>query len=61
VKKPAPTGWPHWAASDIGSRAGERAAADRQGLPVRRRGRAVWLGRVGPTGLLFLFLFLWIF
>jgi hypothetical protein len=38
-----------------------RTAADRRGPPVRRRGRAAWLGRVGPAGLHFLFLFLWIF
>jgi hypothetical protein len=42
-------------------RAGERAAANRRGPTVRRRGRAAWLGRVGPAGLHFLFLFLWIF
>jgi hypothetical protein len=44
-----------------GERAGQRAAANRQGLPVRRRGRTAWLGRVGPAGLHFLFLFLWFF
>jgi hypothetical protein len=36
-------------------------AADRWRPPVRRRGRAAWLGRAGPAGLLCLFLFLWIF
>jgi hypothetical protein len=30
-----------------GGRGGGRAATDRQGLPVRRRGRAVWLGWLG--------------
>jgi hypothetical protein len=41
-------------------RAGEKVAADRWIPPVRRCGRAsaAWLGR---AGLLFLFLFLWIF
>jgi hypothetical protein len=42
-------------------RAGEEAAADRRGLPVRRRGRAAWLGRARPAGLLCVFPFLWIF
>jgi hypothetical protein len=38
-------------------RAGERgSAADRRGPPVRRRGRATWLGRHGPAGLLYPFL-----
>jgi hypothetical protein len=39
VKKPAPIGRPHSAASEReGERAGERATADRRGPPVRRRG-----------------------
>jgi hypothetical protein len=42
-------------------RAGDKAAADRRGLPIRRRGRAAWLGRAGPAGLLCVFPFLWIF
>jgi hypothetical protein len=44
-----------------GGRARGRTAAERRGLPVRRRGCAAWLGRLGPAGLLSLFLFLWIF
>jgi hypothetical protein len=39
-----------------GRRARERAATDRRGPPVRRRGRAAWLGRAGPAGLLSPFL-----
>jgi hypothetical protein len=43
-------------------RARERGyAADRRGPPVRRRGHAAWLGQLGPSGLLYPFLFLWIF
>ena len=45
-------------------RGGEKAAADRWIPPVRRRGREAWLGRARPSwaaGLIFLFLFLWIF
>jgi hypothetical protein len=33
-------------------RAGERAAADRRGPPVRRHGRAAWLGRARSARLL---------
>jgi hypothetical protein len=33
-------------------RAREEAAADSRGPPVRRRGRATWLGRVRPARLL---------
>jgi hypothetical protein len=35
-----------------GGRARGRTAADRRGLPIRRRERAVWLGRLGWFGLL---------
>jgi hypothetical protein len=38
-------------------RVGKETAADRWNPPVRRRGRAAWLGRAGPVGLLWLFLF----
>jgi hypothetical protein len=44
-----------------GGRARGRTAADRQGPPVRRRGRAAWLGLVGRLGCFLLFFFLWIF
>jgi hypothetical protein len=42
------------------ARQGGRArgtAADRRGLPVRRRGRAAWLGLVGRLGCFLLFFF----
>jgi hypothetical protein len=54
----------HRQAGPIGQRAREgghargRTAADRRGPPVRRRGRAAWLGRLGWFGLLSPFLFL---
>jgi hypothetical protein len=44
-----------------GGRARGRTVADRRGPPVRRRGRAAWLGLVVRLGLLSTFLFLWIF
>jgi hypothetical protein len=44
-----------------GGRARGRTAADKRGPPVRRCGRAAWLGLLGWFGLLSLFLFLWIF
>jgi hypothetical protein len=40
-----------------GGHARGRTAADRQGPPVRRRGRAAWLGLVGRLGC-FLFSFI---
>jgi hypothetical protein len=40
VKKLAPTGWPHWQRGRERGRARAKAAADRRGPPVRRRGRA---------------------
>jgi hypothetical protein len=40
VKKPAPTGRPQGAEIERERARGERAAADRRGPPVRRRGRA---------------------
>jgi hypothetical protein len=62
VKKLAPTGWPHWAASERErERAGKKATADRWGPPVRRHGRAAWLGQARLVWAAFLFLFLWIF
>jgi hypothetical protein len=54
-RKLAPTGWPHWAASE-GGRARGRTTADRRGPPVRRRRRVAWLGLVGRLGC-FLFSF----
>jgi hypothetical protein len=62
-KQLAPTSWPHWAERERGARGGRNCR--RQVVPTyqaaRARGRATWLGRVGPAGLLCLFLFLWIF
>jgi hypothetical protein len=40
-----------------GGRARGRTAADRRGPPVRRRGRAAWLGLVGRLGCFLLFFF----
>jgi hypothetical protein len=40
-----------------GGRARGRTAADRWGPPVRRRGRAAWLGFVGRLGCFLLFFF----
>jgi hypothetical protein len=37
--------------------AGQGVATDRWIPPLRRRGRAAWLGRARPAGLLCLFLF----
>jgi hypothetical protein len=57
------TGRVHGAEREEGH-AREKAVADRWGPPVRRRGRAgAWPGwaELGWFGLLFLFLFLWIF
>jgi hypothetical protein len=42
----APTSWPHWAERE-GEMRGAETAADRWRPPVRRRGRAAWLGRAG--------------
>jgi hypothetical protein len=42
-------------------RAGKETTADRWSPPLRRHGRAAWLGRARPAGLLWLFLFPWIF
>jgi hypothetical protein len=62
VKKLAPTSRPQWTESERErARTGEKAAADRRDPPVRRRGRAAWLGRARPAGLLCVFPFLWIF
>jgi hypothetical protein len=52
-----PIGWSHWAASKRGRARARKTAADRQGSPVRRRGRAAWLGLVGRLGCFLLFLF----
>jgi hypothetical protein len=40
-----------------GGRARGRTTADRRGSPVRRRGRAAWLGLVGQLGCFLLFFF----
>jgi hypothetical protein len=40
-----------------GGRARGRTTADRRGPPVRRRGRAAWLGLVGRLGCFLLFFF----
>jgi hypothetical protein len=57
-RKLAPTDRPHWAASERGrARARGRTAANRRGAPVRRRGRAAWLGLVGRLGCFLLFFF----
>jgi hypothetical protein len=57
-KQLSPTSWPHWAGRGRGEAGGVETAADRWRPPVRRRGRAAWLGRAGLAGLLCLFLFL---
>jgi hypothetical protein len=49
-RKLAPTGWPHWAASERERACERKTAADRRGPPVRRHGRAAWLGLVGRLG-----------
>jgi hypothetical protein len=59
-RKLAPTGRPHWAASERGRTRQRKTVADRWGPPVRRRGRGL-AGLSGTTGLLSPFLFLWIF
>jgi hypothetical protein len=60
-RKLAPTGWPHWATSEGGrARAREnccwQAGSACQTAQAPRR--VAWLGRLGPAGLLSLFLFL---
>jgi hypothetical protein len=60
-KQLAPTRWPHWAERGRREARGAETTADRWRPPVRRRGRAGWLGRAGPAGLLCRFLFLWSF
>jgi hypothetical protein len=56
----APTGRPHQTARGRKGR-GAQVGADRRGPPIRDRRRAGEAGLSGPTGLLSLFLFLWIF
>jgi hypothetical protein len=56
-RQPGPTGQ----REGESEHAGKGTATDRWCPPVRRRGRAAWLGRSGPAGLLCLFLFPWIF
>ena len=46
-KQLAPTSWPHWTERGRGEARGAETAADRWRPPVRRRGRAAWLGRAG--------------
>jgi hypothetical protein len=57
-KQLTPTSWPHWAERGRGKARGAETATDRWRPPVRQRGRAAWLCRAGPAGLLCLFLFL---
>jgi hypothetical protein len=47
----------HWAASERGRARARETAADMRGPPVRRRGRAAWLGLVGRLGCFLFFLF----
>jgi hypothetical protein len=54
--QPVSTTRPHWAERGRES-TGKETATDRWHPPVRRRGCAAWLGRAGPIGLLWLFLF----
>jgi hypothetical protein len=52
-RQPGPTGQ----REGESERSGKGTAADRWNRPVRRRGRVAWLGRAGPVGLLWYFLF----